>query len=412
MFKYFTQTEREHTYLSVSFLGVISSSMKTRGVPDFLLLFLTVLLVGFGITMVMSSSSIYAQTGILTSRGCTICLGDGLYFAKKQIIFAIMGLFLMLFVMNIPFSFYKKNFLLIAVGSFVLLLLVYIPGFSPKAINGAHSWVNLGFMSLQTSEVAKLGLILYLSALIAKKGDSFRSFKTGLIPPLTITGIFFLMILGQPDLGTAAIVLGTAGVILIAGGANIKHIFLLTVPPTTLFITTYILVKSHAWARLTSFTDPWSDPLDKGFHMVQSLYAIARGGIFGTGFGKSLQKYLYLPEAYTDFIFSVIAEEMGLIGTSIFLLLYLLLLMRGLQISLRSTDTFATLAGTGIVTMLSLQAMINIGGVTGAIPMTGVPLPFISYGGSSLLICMISMGVLLSVSRDVNRQKHAQSSSM
>ncbi|AKF95214.1 putative lipid II flippase FtsW [Brevibacillus laterosporus] len=385
--------------------------MKTRGVPDFLLLFLTVLLVGFGITMVMSSSYIYAQTGILTSKGCDQCLGDGLYFAKRQIIFAILGLFLMFFVMNIPFSFYKKNFLLIAVGSFFLLLLVYIPGIATKA-NGAQSWIKLGFMSLQTSEVAKLGLILYLSALIAKKGDAFRSFKTGLIPPLTVTGIFFLMIMGQPDLGTAAIILGTAGVILIAGGANIKHIFLLTVPPSTLFITTYILVKQHAWARLTSFTNPWSDPLDKGFHMVQSLYAIARGGIFGTGFGKSLQKYLYLPEAYTDFIFSVIAEEMGLIGTSIFLLLYLLLIIRGLQISLRSTDTFATLAGTGIVTMISIQAMINIGGVTGAIPLTGVPLPFISYGGSSLLICMTSMGILLSVSRDVNRQKNAQSSSM
>ncbi|MCR8981069.1 putative lipid II flippase FtsW [Brevibacillus laterosporus] len=385
--------------------------MKTRGVPDFLLLFLTLLLVGFGITMVMSSSYIYAQTGILTAKGCNQCLGDGLYFAKKQIIFAILGLFLMLFVMNIPFSFYKKNFLMIAAGSFFLLLLVYIPGFAIKT-NGAHSWVNLGFMTLQTSEVAKLGLILYLSALIAKKGDAFRSFKTGLIPPLTVTGIFFLMILGQPDLGTAAIILGTAGVILIVGGANFKHIFLLTVPPSTLFITTYILVKPHAWARLTSFTDPWSDRLDKGFQMVQSLFAIARGGIFGTGFGKSLQKYLYLPEAHTDFIFSVIAEEMGLIGTSIFLLLYLLLIIRGLQISLRSTDTFATLAGTGIVTMLSIQAIINIGGVTGAIPMTGVPLPFISYGGSSLLICMTSMGILLSVSRDVNRQKHIQSSSM
>ncbi len=300
---------------------------------------------------------------------------------------------------------------MIAAGSFFLLLLVYIPGFAIKT-NGAHSWVNLGFMTLQTSEVAKLGLILYLSALIAKKGDAFRSFKTGLIPPLTVTGIFFLMILGQPDLGTAAIILGTAGVILIVGGANIKHIFFLTVPPSTLFITTYILVKPHAWARLTSFTDPWSDRLDKGFQMVQSLFAIARGGIFGTGFGKSLQKYLYLPEAHTDFIFSVIAEEMGLIGTSIFLLLYLLLIIRGLQISLRSTDTFATLAGTGIVTMLSIQAIINIGGVTGAIPMTGVPLPFISYGGSSLLICMTSMGILLSVSRDVNRQKHTQSSSM
>ncbi|WP_232699658.1 putative lipid II flippase FtsW [Brevibacillus daliensis] len=380
--------------------------MKKRGLPDFLLLFLTVLLVGFGITMVMNASSIFAGTTDYTYKGCSYCGGDALYFVKKQLIFAILGFIIMLFTMNIPFSFYKKHFLMIAFVSVFLLLLLYIPGVSIE-INGAHSWIDIGFMNLQPSEVAKLGIIIYLSALVSKKGDKFRDLKSGLIPPLMVTGIFFILILFQPDLGTAAIVLGTAMIIIIAGGARIKQLLILIVPPAVLFIGTYILIKPHALARLTTYSDPWKDPLDTGFQLVQSLLAIARGGGTGAGFGQSLQKYLYLPEAYTDFIFSVIAEELGFIFTALFLLVYLGLLLRGLQISLRCADTFASLAGIGIVSMLALQAMINIGGVTGAIPMTGVTLPFISYGGSSLLISMTSIGILLSVSREVNRQKHS-----
>ncbi|WP_126427628.1 putative lipid II flippase FtsW [Brevibacillus marinus] len=378
--------------------------MKTRGVPDFLLLFLTALLIGFGITMVISSSSIYAYAGQFTIYGCQYCGGDELYFVKKQIAWVALGSAAMLIAMNIPFSFYKRHFLLISLISLLLLVVVLIPGLDTEA-KGARSWIKLGPASIQTSEFAKLGLIIYLAAIISKKGERFRQFKTGLIPPLIMTGLFFCLIALQPDLGTAAILLGTAGVMMICGGANLKHLFLLTVPPFSLFVFSYITLNPHAWPRIQSFLDPWSAPLDSGWQLAQSYYALARGGISGTGFGQGIQKYLYLPEAHTDFIFSVIGEELGFIGTTVFLLVYLSFLLRGLFISLKAKDTFASLTGIGVVTMIGLQALINMGGATGSIPITGVPLPFISYGGSSLMVCMIGTGILLSISREVNRQK-------
>ncbi len=379
--------------------------MKTRGAPDFLLLFLTLLLVGFGITMVLSASSIYAQTTSFSSKGCPYCGGDELYFVKRQFVWIGLGLVSMLVAMNISFSFYKKHFLLIGIISFCLLVAVLIPGIGTMA-KGARSWIQIGSLgSLQTSEFAKLGLILYLSAIIAKKGEKLRHFKTGLIPPIVVTGLFFILIALQPDLGTGAILLGTAGMILICGGANIKHLFLLTVPPISVIFLIYISLKPHAMARLLSFSDPWSDPLNKGYQLSQSYFAIAHGGFSGAGFGKSIQKYLYLPEAHTDFIFSIMGEELGFIGVTLFLVVYLLFLLRGVYISLKVKDTFGSLAGIGIVTMIALQALINMGGATGSIPITGVPLPLISYGGSSMLVCLIGIGVLLSVSREVNRQK-------
>lgn len=286
-----------------------------------------------------------------------------------------------------------------------MLVAVLIPGIGSE-VKGARSWIQIGSLgSLQPSEFAKLGLILYLAAIISKKGEKFQDFKKGLFPTLVVTAIFFVLIALQPDLGTAAILLGTAGIILICGGANLKQLFILTVPPFSLMIATYITVKPHAMNRLLSFTDPWSDPLYKGYQLIQSYYAMARGGVSGTGYGKSIQKFLYLPEAHTDFIFSIIGEELGFIGIVIFLVVYLLFLLRGVYISLKVKDTFASLAGIGVVTMISLQALINMGGATGTIPITGVPLPLISYGGSSMLVCLIGIGVLLSVSREVNRQR-------
>ncbi|USG63698.1 putative lipid II flippase FtsW [Brevibacillus ruminantium] len=377
--------------------------MKTRGVPDFLLLFLTALLVGFGITMVLSSSSIFALTSF-TVNGCKVCGGDELYFVKRQAVFLLVGTVGMLITMNIPFSFYKRNFLLIAFVSVLALILVLIPGIGQK-IQGARSWFSLGPVNLQPAEFAKLGLILYLAAIISKKGDGFRDLKKGLLPPLVVTGIFCGLIVIQPDMGTAAILLGTAVIVMICGGARLSHLFLLGFPTSTLAFIAYVTTKNHAWDRLTSFMDPWSDPLDTGYHIKQSLIAIAHGGWTGTGFGKSIQKYLYLPEAHTDFIFAVMAEELGFIGTTLFLLIYLLFLLRGIQICLKVQDTFASLAGIGIISMIGIQAFINIGGVTATIPLTGVPLPFISYGGSSLLAILLSTGILLSVSREVSRQK-------
>ncbi|MEJ8545416.1 putative lipid II flippase FtsW [Brevibacillus borstelensis] len=377
--------------------------MKTRGVPDFLLLLLTALLVGFGITMVLSSSSIYALTSF-TSSGCKQCGGDELFFVKRQAMWLLLGIFAMLVTMNIPFSFYKKNYLLIMLVCFLSLFLVLIPGIGTD-IQGARSWFSFGSANLQPAEFAKLGLILYLAAIVSKKGAGIRDLKKGLMPPLVVTGVFFGLIVAQPDMGTAAILLGSAIVVLICGGARLSHLFMIGFPVTTLAVFAYVMKKDHAWNRLTSFLDPLSDPLGTGYHIKQSLIAIAHGGLTGTGFGKSIQKYLYLPEAHTDFIFAIISEEFGFIGTSLFLLVYLLFLLRGIHICLKVQDTFASLAGIGIVGMIGIQAFINIGGVTSFIPLTGVTLPFISYGGSSLLVILISTGILLSVSREVSRQK-------
>jgi cell division protein FtsW len=377
--------------------------MKTRGVPDFLLLILTFLLVGFGITMVLSSSSIYALTSF-TGKGCEICQGDELYFVKKQAMWLLVGTFGMLVAMNIPFSFYKRNFLLIALVCFFALLLVLIPGIGYEN-NGARSWFKIGSSTIQPAEFAKLGLILYLAAIISKKGEGMRQLKSGLMPPLVVTGMFFLLIGIQPDLGSATILLGTALIVILCGGARFGQLFVLGVPLGSLALIGYITWKPHALNRITSYLDPWSDPLDTGYNIIQSWIAIAHGSISGTGFGKSVQKYLYLPEAHTDFIFAIISEELGFIGASLFLLFYMLFLLRGIHICLRVKDTFASLVGIGVISMIGLQAIINIGGVTGIIPMTGVPLPFISYGGSSLLVCLVSTGILLSVSREVSRQK-------
>ncbi len=383
--------------------------MKTRGVPDFLLLFLTVLLLGFGVSMVLSASSIFAATGIYTGRGCSYCGGDGLFFFKRQLLFMGLGLVGMLFAMNLPFAFYKRNFLLIGFLSFIILIVVYVPGVG-TVVKGARSWIQFGSFSLQTSEFAKLGLILYLAAIISKKGERMLDFKTGLIPPLVVTAVFALLIAAQPDLGTAVILIGTTAIVIVCGGANLMHLFMLTVPVFSLFIFSYITLTNHAMVRIFSFLHPWDDPLNKGYQVTQSFYAIARGGLYGTGYGKGIQKYLYLPEAHTDFIFSVISEELGFIGTTLFLLVYVSFLLRGIHICLKAKDSFASLVGIGIITMIAIQAVINIGGATGSLPITGVPLPFISYGGSSLLVCMIGTGILLNVSREVNRQKAMEAS--
>lgn len=375
--------------------------MKTRGVPDFLLLFLTALLVGFGITMVLSSSSIFALTSF-TSNGCKICGGDELYFVKRQSIFLLVGVVGMLIAMNIPFSFYKKNFLLIAMVCFVSLLLVLILG---EDIKGTRSWFRVGPINIQPAEFAKLGLILYLAAIISKKGVAVQKLKSGLLPPLMVTGLFFMLIVVQPDLGSAAILLGCGLIVMICGGVKIRHLFGLGAPVVTVALLVYIAAKPHAMNRISSYINPWSDPDGTGYNIIQSFIAIAHGGLTGTGFGKSIQKYLYLPERHTDFIFSILTEELGFIGASLFLLIYLLFLLRGIHICLRVKDTFASLAGIGVVSMFALQATLNIGGVTGLIPLTGVPLPFISYGGSSLLVCLLSTGFLLSISREVSRQK-------
>lgn len=371
--------------------------MNLRGKPDFLLIIFTLILVGIGLVMIYSASSVSAFFDFKN---------DDMYYLKKQLIWAAIGITAMFVLMNIPYSFFKKHFVGITLFSFILLIAVLIPGIG-SVKNGARSWIVLGSLgSIQPSEFAKLAIIIYLSALITKKGENFRELNKGFIPTIVASFVFFALI-AISDLGSAAILMGTAILIIFAGGAKLKHLgymilglFLLTLP--------FILTSPYRLERLLNFRNPWNDGLGglgKGYQLVHSYFALAHGGWTGAGFGQSIEKYLYLPESQTDFIFAIFSEEMGFLIAGAFILFYLLFLWRILIVTFRVKEQFANLVGTGIVSMIFIQAFFNIGGVTGLLPITGVPLPFISYGGSSLLVSFMSMGIVLSISREYNKQK-------
>lgn len=377
---------------------------QRRGTPDFLLLFLAFSLVCFGLAMVFSASMAYSRTDSITG----IVLNDPSYLAVRQAAAIALGTVAMFFCMNINYNVLKKwigpAFII------VVIMLMLVPIFGNK-VNGARSWFVIAGFGIQPAEFAKLAVILYLAALISKKDEKFRSFKKGLLPALTIVGFISALILLQPDRGSTMILVLCATIVIIAGGANLKHIFLLgaagafvmSIGVAIYVIKTKLSGQSYLLDRFTSFMDPFADPLDTGYQLVQSLYAFGHGGISGAGFGQGIQKLHYLPEAHNDFIFSIIGEELGFIGSSLFILIYLAFLWRGLLIAIRCNELFGTLAGVGIIGMIAIQALINLGGVTGSIPLTGVTLPLISYGGSSMLVTLISLGILLSISREYNK---------
>lgn len=380
---------------------------KVRGRPDFLLLIMTLVLVGFGLVMVFSSSSSIAIASDKFGY-------DALYFTKRQLIWAALGIVSMLFLMNIPYKRFKKLHVLFLIP--VLLMLVLVP-FIGEERNGATSWFGVGGLGIQPTEPAKLALILYLGALIAKKGEKFRDFKKGLLPVIIIVSFFCGLIMLQPDLGSCLVLAACASIMILAGGANLKQVAatgLIMLVVLAVLFAIWIMADPGGWTyrfdRITSYMDPLADELGSGFHLVRSLQALGHGGLTGAGFGESVQKLHYLPYPYNDFIFAIIAEEFGFIGSTLFLLFYLFFLWRGLLIALRCPDIYGTIVGVGIIGLIGMQAVINIGGVTGTIPITGVTLPFISYGGSSLLFTLMSVGILLSISREYNRQERMRDS--
>ncbi|MEK3964100.1 MULTISPECIES: putative lipid II flippase FtsW [Paenibacillus] len=381
-------------------------SLPKRGTPDFQLLILTLLLVGFGLVMVFSASS--SLTLASSKFG-----NDPLYFIKRQVIWIVLGTIVMFIAMNIHYSKFKKWYVPIFIITVILLLVV---AFSEK-INGAKSWLSIGKLGIQPTELAKISIILYISALITKKGERFRDFRTGYIPVMVIVGIVAGLIMMQPDLGSCLILVATSGLVIYAGGASMKHILgsiALLVLGVGLVVGAKAAIDSlspsdkatdtqdYRKGRIVAFLDPYQVAEGDGYNIIQSLTALGQGGVSGSGFGKSIQKLDYLKYPYTDFIFPVIGEEFGFLGTSIFLMLYLYFIWRGILIALRCKDPFGTLVGIGIMGLIAIQAFVNIGGVTNTIPLTGVTLPFISYGGSSLLVSMLCMGIMLSISRETN----------
>ena len=353
-----------------------------------LLLFITIITISlFGIIMIYSASYIWAEYKF----------NDPFKFVKHQGLFFIIGIIMMLITSKIPYKVYfeKANTLLLL--SIILLILVIIPGIGTVR-NGSRSWFGIGSFGIQPSEFAKLTLIIFTSKYLTKNEKNLKYIKKGVLPILGIVILVFGLIMLQPDFGTGMIILVSIIGLLFVSGVDFKFFIRLGLIGL-IGIVLLIAIAPYRLERILSFLNPWSDPLGSGFQIIQSLYAIGPGGLFGQGFMNSRQKHFYLPEPQTDFIFSIISEEFGFLGILIVATLFTIIIFKGFKIAQNSGDKFAKFLAFGITFGLAFQAILNLMVVVGLIPVTGVTLPFLSYGGSSLLITLISMGVLLNISR-------------
>ncbi|SDE77079.1 spore cortex peptidoglycan biosynthesis regulator SpoVE [Fontibacillus panacisegetis] len=360
---------------------------KSRLAPDYWLLASVLGLLAIGMVMVYSAGSVLAFHDY----------GDSFYFVKRQILFAVLGLVAMFFTMNLDYRILKKYAKIGLILCFALLVIVLIPGIG-EVRGGARSWLGISSFGIQPSEFMKLGMILFLSFWLSKEDYRINLFTRGLLPPLGVTGLAFGLIMLQPDLGTGTVMLGASLLIVFTAGARIRHLAGLAAFGALGFVG-LILAAPYRLQRITAFLDPWSDPLGAGYQIIQSLYAIGPGGLAGLGLGMSRQKYSYVPEPQTDFIFSILAEETGFIGGLLVLILFLILVWRGMRVAMTVDDMFGSLLAVGIVGMVGVQVVINIGVVIGLMPVTGITLPLISYGGSSLTLMLTALGILLNLSR-------------
>ena len=354
---------------------------------DYILLFSVVLLCLFGLMMIYSSSSIWAQYKFNNSY----------HYVINQFIFFIIGLFIMIIISKINYNVYFKYSNYILLICFILLILVLIPGIG-SVRNGSRSWFGIGGFGVQPSEACKIGLIIFTSKYLSLNDRYIKSFIKGVLPILLVLLIFFGLIMLQPDLGTGFILFLSIVSILFIAGVNLNF-FIIGGVLGLIGIIVLIIIAPYRMNRIISFIDPWKDALGTGFQIIQSLYAIGPGGLLGTGYLNSVQKHFYLPEPQTDFIFSIICEEFGVVGSIIVVFLFLIVFYRGIKIALECSDSFSKYLCFGIIFQLIFQTILNLFVVIGLIPVTGVTLPFISYGGSSLLISMASIGIILNISR-------------
>jgi len=360
--------------------------MKKK-VPDLILLFTVMTLIVVGLIMILSASSVKADN----------TFGDSFYFFKKQLQYLFIALLLSFVIYKLKYKKLEEIAPYLIIFSFITLVAVLIPGVGLMA-GGSRRWLPVGPISFQPSELAKLTAVIYLAAYIAKNKDNMRSFKHGVLPPAVVIALFFMLILIEPDLGTAITIAIIAGTMIFVGGMKISMFIILSMISSVFFMI-FIYIEPYRRERLFTFLNPWQDPLGSGYHIIQSLLALGSGGLFGVGAGNSHQKFLYLPEPGTDFIFAVLGEEFGLIGTLFILLLYFLIAWRGLKIASKLDDVFASMLAVGITGMVVIQAVINMGVVTSMMPVTGITLPLISYGGSSLVINLLALALLLNISR-------------
>ncbi len=322
-------------------------------------------------------------------------MGQSAYFLKRHWLFLFLGLLALLATMKYDYRELRKWAKPMLAVAVVLLVLVLVIG---KESNGARRWFMLGPINFQPSEFAKIVMLIYVSDFLARKQGKIKDFKEGFLPLMMVMGVVCLLIVKQPDLGNSVSIAVIVFILMFVAGARLGHLGLIALMAVPLL---YILIVKFPYrlARIMAFLDPWEDSLGIGFQLTQSQIALGSGGIFGVGLGKSVQKLYYLPAAHTDFILSIIGEELGLLGTLTVIGLFIFLIVQGARVARRTTDPFGYFLSTGIVAMLGLQAVVNIGVSIGALPTKGLPLPFVSYGGSALIFTMIAIGLLFNISR-------------
>lgn len=358
--------------------------MRNIRTSIFLLVFV---LVSIGVVMIYSASAIYAYSNT----------GDSLYFLKRHLFYLAIGYLMMFLAMSVDLALVRSLAKPLIGAAVVLLVLVLVPHIG-KEISGAKRWFKLGMFNFQPSEFAKIAIIVYMADFVSRKGSLMKTFFRGYVPAMLVLGLVVGLVLLEPDLGTAVTISVITIIILFASGARGSHLltFLLAGIPAL-----YVLVFSAPYRRrrIMAFLNPWADKRGVGFQIIQSFVALGSGGLIGVGLGQSRQKLFYLPASHTDFIFSIIGEELGFLGVASIVILFTLFLWQGMKVSFRANEGFEKVLSMGIVSLIAFEAVINIGVTAGAFPTKGLPLPFISYGGSGLIFHLMAIGLLLNVAK-------------
>jgi cell division protein FtsW len=362
-----------------------SAVVRSKGNVDYAIVAVTLVLLCIGLVMVHSASS------VISAQKFT----DAFYYAKRQLMWAGLGLVLMFIMANFDYHRLRAWAPKVVIASFLFLVLVLLVG---ESRGGSKAWLGIGSFGIQPSEFAKLALVLFLAHYLADAADRMESFVRGFLPPLFISLLAVGLIMLEPDLGQSVVIMGTTIVMLYAAGARLSQLGLLGGSGLLAFAA-LVAMAPYRIKRIVAFLDPWQDPLGKGYQIIQSLYALGSGGLVGLGLGNSRQKYLYLPEPQTDFIYSILGEELGFLGGATVLVLFGVLVWRGFRTAMFAPDEFGSLLAAGITGMIAVQVLINVGVVTSSIPATGITLPFISFGGSSLTLMLTGVGILLNISR-------------
>ncbi|MFZ2087294.1 MAG: putative lipid II flippase FtsW [Desulfobaccales bacterium] len=358
---------------------------------DIPLLASAITLVSLGLTMVFISSTVMANAQYQ----------DPYFFVKRQFFYSVVGVGVLVLGRSIDYHAYGRYvywFLLLAL---IGLLLVFVPGLGAK-VRGAARWIRLGPVTLQPSEFAKLAVVMFLAYSLSRKQEKMKYFAIGFLPHMLIAGIYILLIMKEPDFGTSLTLAGIVVIMLLVGGTRLTYV-LISVGLAAPVLVMMVLRDPKKFSRILSFLDPWKYGQDVGYQLKQSLLAIGSGGLLGMGPGQSRAKLFYLPDAHTDFIFAIFSEEMGFVGIILVLALFTLLVCRGLLVSLRAPDAFGSYLALGLTLLIGLPACINMGVVTGMLPTKGLSLPFLSYGGSSLLVNLLAVGILLNISSKIKR---------